>query len=50
MTLYLPYYLKQKIGDRKIDVVFNTVLTRQKKAFCQSICSQQVDLSAYAGK
>jgi len=47
--------LKQKIGDRKIDdrkidVVFNTLFNRQKKAFYQSICSQQIDLSAYAGK
>jgi predicted nucleotidyltransferase len=42
--------LKQRIGDRKIDVVFNTIFTRQKKAFYQSICSQQIDLSAYAGK
>jgi predicted nucleotidyltransferase len=36
--------LKAKIGDRKIDVVFDNENTRQKKNFYRSITSQKVEL------
>ena len=36
--------LKTKIGDRKIDVVFDNTTTRQKKNFFRSINRQKVEL------
>jgi predicted nucleotidyltransferase len=36
--------LKAEIGDRKIDVVFDTDNTRQKKNFYRSIIRQKVEL------
>ena len=36
--------LKAEIGDRKIDVVFDNDITRQKKNFYRSIISQKVEL------
>lgn len=36
--------LKTKIGQRKIDVVFDTATTRQKKNFYRSINRQKVEL------
>lgn len=36
--------LKAKIGDRKIDVIFDNDNTRQKKNFYRSIISQKVEL------
>ena len=36
--------LKTKIGDRKIDVVFDNDNTRQKKNFYRSIIRQKVEL------
>jgi predicted nucleotidyltransferase len=37
--------LKKRIGDQKIDVVFDNVCTRQKKSFYHSICAKRIDLS-----
>jgi predicted nucleotidyltransferase len=36
--------LKQKIGDRKIDVVFDNANTRLKKNFYQSVKKHKVEL------
>jgi uncharacterized protein len=36
--------LKRQIGDQKIDVVFDNVLTRQKKFFYQSIMRHKIEL------
>jgi uncharacterized protein len=36
--------LKSKIGDRKIDVVFDRITTRQKKNFYRSVILQKFDL------
>ena len=36
--------LKKMIGNQKIDVVFNTVTTREKQNFYSAICSQQIEL------
>lgn len=36
--------LKTKIGDRKIDVVFDNANTRQKKSFYLSVINQKVKL------
>jgi len=36
--------LKRIIGDQKIDVVFDNVLTRMKTNFYRSISSQQIEL------
>ncbi len=36
--------LKAKIGDRKIDVVFDNASTRQKKNFYRSVTLQKVEL------
>ena len=36
--------LKTKIGDRKIDVVFDNAITRQKKNFYQSVNRHRVAL------
>jgi uncharacterized protein len=36
--------LKSKIGDRKIDVIFDRFSTKQKKNFYQSILQQKIDL------
>lgn len=36
--------LKSKIGDRKIDVVFDNASTRQKKNFYRSVNHQKVEL------
>ena len=36
--------LKTKIGDRKIDVVFDNTHTRKKKNFYSSIISNQIEL------
>lgn len=36
--------LKTKIGDRKIDVVFDNANTRQKKNFYRSVNRQKVEL------
>lgn len=36
--------LKTKIGDRKIDVVFDNSNTRQKKNFYRSVIRQKIEL------
>ncbi len=36
--------LKTQIGDRKIDVVFDNVVTRQKKNFYHSVTRKMVEL------
>ncbi len=36
--------LKTEIGDRKIDVVFDNAITRQKKNFYRSITHQKAEL------
>jgi predicted nucleotidyltransferase len=36
--------LKTKIGDRKIDVVFDNSITRQKKKFYRSVIRQKAEL------
>jgi predicted nucleotidyltransferase len=36
--------LKTKIGDRKIDVVFDNSITRQKKKFFRSVIRQKAEL------
>lgn len=36
--------LKTKIGDRKIDVVFDNTNTRQKKNFYRSVIRQKIEL------
>lgn len=36
--------LKMQIGDRKIDVVFDNDITRQKKIFYRSLINQKVAL------
>ena len=36
--------LKLKIGDRKIDVVFDNAMTRQKKNFYRSVMRQKIEL------
>ncbi len=36
--------LKTKIGDRKIDVVFDNATTRQKKVFYSSVIRQKAEL------
>jgi uncharacterized protein len=36
--------LKKQIGDRKIDVVFDDVITRQKKNFYNSVMLHKVEL------
>lgn len=36
--------LKSKIGERKIDVVFDRFSTKQKKNFYQSVIHQKIDL------
>lgn len=36
--------LKRIIGDQKIDVVFDNLMTRQKKNFYRSIMNHQVEL------
>jgi predicted nucleotidyltransferase len=37
--------LKTKIGDRKIDVVFDNASTRQKKNFYRSVIRQKAELA-----
>lgn len=36
--------LKLKIGDRKIDVVFDNASTRQKKNFYRSLIQQKIEI------
>jgi len=36
--------LKKQIGDQKIDVVFDNVITRQKKSFYHSVMLHKVEL------
>jgi hypothetical protein len=42
--VYFLAELKSMIGDQKIDVVFDTALTRSKKSFYQSIKQHTVEL------
>ncbi len=36
--------LKMKIGDQKVDVVFDNVITRQKKSFYNAVMLHKVEL------
>jgi len=40
--------LKTKIGDRKIDVVFDNANTRQKKNFYRSVIRHKAELQSYS--
>ena len=44
--VYFLAELKSIIGDQKIDVVFDTALTRSKQSFYQSIIEHTVELKS----
>jgi predicted nucleotidyltransferase len=44
--VYFLAELKSMIGDQKIDVVFDTALTRSKQSFYQSIIQHTVELKS----
>lgn len=42
--VYFLAELKSKIGDRKIDVVFENINTREKKNFYRSVTGHKIEL------